>query len=145
MRRFLTFVLACAMAGGVAVMAEKAKTPEDLSASMKKIGTSQQALGKAIQAMAYADAKKNLGVIKSEIKDAGNFWEIKKKADAVKFTEDVVVKIDALDKLLEAKTPDQAAINTANRDVAVTCAGCHKVYRGTDDNNKFIIKPGTVS
>jgi cytochrome c556 len=145
MRRFLTFVLACAMASGVALVAEKAKTPDDLSAAMKKIGTSQQALGKAINAMAYPDAKKNLATIRSEVKDAGAFWELKKKADAVKFTEDVVTKIDALDKLLEAKTPDQAAITAASREVATTCAGCHRVYRATDDNNKFIIKPGTVS
>jgi cytochrome c556 len=138
-------MLAFAMAGGVALMAEKAKTPEDLSAAMKKIGTTQQALGKAINAMAYPDAKKNLAVIRSEVTDAGNFWALKKKADAVKFTQDVVTKIDALDKLLDAQTPDKAAITAANRDVAVTCAGCHKVYRTTDDNNKFIIKPGTVS
>ena len=52
MRRFFTCMLAVAVAGTV-VMAEKAKTAEDIDKAMKKVGTTQQAVNKAIQAMAY--------------------------------------------------------------------------------------------
>jgi cytochrome c556 len=145
MRRFLTYVLALAMTGSVAVMAQKAKTAEDLEKSMKKIGPAQQAVSKAINAMAYADAKKQLATIKTELVDAENFWVVKKRADATQFTKDTVTKIDELDKLLAAKTPDQAAITAAYRAVGASCNTCHKVYRGVDENNQFIIKPGTVS
>lgn len=145
MRRFLSYVLACAVASGAVVMAQKAKTPEDLQKSMKRIAPAQQAVNKAIQAMAYADAKKQLSVIKTELMDAQNFWVVKKRDDATKFTQETVGKIDALDKLLDAKTPDQAAITAAYRDVGTSCNSCHRVYRSTDENNQFIIKPGTVS
>jgi cytochrome c556 len=145
MRRIVTYVLACAVVSGIAVSAEKAKTADDLQKAMKKVGPAQQALNKSIQAMAYADAKKQLAVMKSEIVDAENFWVVKKKDDAVKFSHETVAKIDALDKLLDAKTPDQAAVTTAYREMGASCNGCHRVYRGTDENNQFIIKPGSVS
>jgi cytochrome c556 len=127
MRSFFSYVLMCALVGGAMVTAEKAKTAEDLQKSMKKIGPAQQAVNKAIQAMAYADAN------------------LKKKDDATKFTQETVAKIDALDKLLDGKSPDQTAITTAYREVGASCASCHRVYRSTDENNQFIIKPGTVS
>lgn len=145
MRRFLSYVLACAIASGAVVMAQKAKTAEDLQRSMKRIAPAQQAVNKAIQAMAYADAKKQLALIKTELNDAQNFWVVKKRDDATKFTQETVTKIDALDKLLDAKTPDQKAITTAYRDMGASCNSCHRVYRSTDENNQFIIKPGTVS
>jgi cytochrome c556 len=144
MRRFVTYVLAFAMAGGVAVMAEKAKTAEDLDKAMKRIGPAQQAVNKAIQAMAYVDAKKQLDVVKTTLKDAETFWVTKKKADGTKFTDETVMKIDTLEKLLDAKAPDQAAITTAYREVGTACASCHRVYRATDENNNFILKPGSI-
>jgi len=145
MRRFVTYVLTLAMLGSVAVMAEKAKTADDLVKAMKKIGPAQQAANKAIQSMAYADAKKPLATMKSELTDAENFWVVKKRDDATKFTKDAVAKIDTLEKLLDAKTPDPMAISTAYRAVGASCNTCHKAYRATDENNQFIIKPGTVS
>jgi cytochrome c553 len=38
----------------------------------------------------------------------------------------------------------QAKATAAYRDAATSCNSCHKVYRGVDANNQFIIKPGTV-
>jgi cytochrome c556 len=70
---------------------------------------------------------------------------VKKREDATKFTQDTLTKIDSLKKLLDAKTPDQTAITAGYREVGTACATCHRVYRTTDDNNNFIIKPGTVS
>ena len=143
MRRVFTYVLMFAMAGTV-MMAEKAKTADDVVKAMKKVGTTQQALNKAIQGMQYADAKKNVEIMKTTLTDAENFWVLNKKADAQGFSKDVLAKLDALDKMLADKAPDQAKATAAYRESAAACNSCHKVYRGVDANNQFIIKPGSI-
>ena len=65
MRRFLSFVLTFALAGAASIAAEKAKTPQDMDVAMKKVGKTQQDLNKAINAMAYADAKKQVDIMKA--------------------------------------------------------------------------------
>ena len=144
MRRFLTFLLTCAVAGSAVVFAEKAKTADDLDKAMKKVGTTQQAINKAIQAMAYADAKKQAEIVRTTLSDAENFWKLNKKDDAVKFSQDTLAKVDTLEKALAEKTPDNAKVSAAYKEAAASCTGCHRVYRGTDANNQFVIKPGTI-
>ena len=146
MRRFVTYVSTLALIATVAVRAaDKVQTVEELDKAMKKIGPAQQAVNKAIQAMNYAEAKKQLDAIELELKDAQNFWSVKKREDATKFTQETLTKIESLKKLLDTKAPDPMAITTSYREVGTACATCHRVYRTTDDNNNFIIKPGTVS
>ena len=36
-----------------------------------------------------------------------------------------------------------AGVDGSGSSVGTACASCHRVYRTTDDNNNFIIKPGT--
>ena len=90
MRRLLTFILTFALAGTALLAAEKAKTPQDMDAAMKKVGKTQQDLNKAINAMAYADAKKQVEIMKTTLTDAENFWVVNKKADAQQFSKDVI-------------------------------------------------------
>jgi len=144
MRRFLSFVLTFAIAGTALIAAEKAKTADDMDKAMKKVGTTQQTLNKAIQAMAYADAKKQVEILKTTLTDAENFWVLNKKADAQQFSKDVLAKLDVLDKALAEKAPDQAKATAAYREASTACNSCHKVYRGVDANNQFVIKPGTI-
>ena len=144
MRRFVTYLLTFAVAGSVVVLAEKAKTAEDLDKAMKKVGTTQQTINKAIQAMAYADAKKQAEIVKTTLTDAENFWKLNKKDDAVKFSQETLAKLDALETALSDKAPDNAKVSAAYKEAAASCTGCHRVYRGTDANNQFIIKPGTI-
>lgn len=144
MRRFVTYLLTFAVAGSVVVLAEKAKTAEDLDKAMKKVGTTQQTVNKMIQTMQYADAKKNVEIMKATLADAENFWVLNKKTDAQGFSKDVIAKLDALDKILSDKAPDNAKVSAAYKEAAASCTGCHRVYRGTDANNQFIIKPGTI-
>lgn len=144
MRRFVTYLLTFAVAGSVVVLAEKAKTAEDLDKAMKKVGTTQQTVNKMIQTMQYADAKKNVEIMKATLADAENFWLLNKKTDAQGFSKDVIAKLDALDKILSDKAPDNAKVSAAYKEAAASCTGCHRVYRGTDANNQFIIKPGTI-
>jgi cytochrome c556 len=143
MRSMLMFTLVFALTGA-ALMAEKAKTPDDMDKAMKKIGTTQQTVNKQIQSMQFADAKKNVEIMKATLTDAENFWVLHKKTDAQGFSKDVIGKLDALDKLLADKAPDQAKATAAYREAATACNSCHKVYRGVDSNNQFVIKPGTV-
>lgn len=143
MRRFLTLMLALTVAG-TALTAEKAKTADDIDKAMKKIGTTQQTVNKAIQSMAYADAKKQLEIVEGTLKDAENFWVVNKKADAQQFSKDTLAKLDVLEKALTESKPDQMKVTQAYRDAATSCNSCHKVYRGTDANNQFIIKPGSI-
>ncbi len=56
----------------------------------------------------------------------------------------MIAKLDALDKILSDKAPDNAKVSAAYKEAAASCTGCHRVYRGTDANNQFIIKPGTI-
>ena len=144
MRRLLTFVLTFALAGTALLSAEKAKTPQDMDAAMKKVGKTQQDLNKAINAMAYADAKKQVEIMKTTLTDAENFWVVNKKADAQQFSKDVIAKLDALDKTLAEKAPDQAKATAAYKEATAACNSCHKVYRGVNADNQFIIKPGSI-
>jgi|SRR6188472_1085035 cytochrome c556 len=144
MRRLLTFILTFALAGTALLAAEKAKTPQDMDAAMKKVGKTQQDLNKAINAMAYADAKRQVEIMKTTLTDAENFWVVNKKADAQQFSKDVIAKLDVLDKALAEKAPDQAKATAAYKEATAACNSCHKVYRGVDANSQFIIKPGSV-
>jgi cytochrome c556 len=144
MRRLLTFMLTFALAGTALLAAEKAKTPQDMDAAMKKVGKTQQDLNKAINAMAYADAKRQVEIMKTTLTDAENFWVVNKKADAQQFSKDVIAKLDVLDKALAEKAPDQAKATAAYKEATAACNSCHKVYRGVDANSQFIIKPGSV-
>src|SRR3954466_4107979 len=145
MRRFLTFILTFALTGTVLMAAaEKAKTAQDMDVAMKKVGKTQQDLNKAINAMAYADAKKQVEIIKTTLTDAENFWVVNKKTDAQQFSKDVIAKLDVLDKLLADKAGDQARATAAYKEANAACNSCHKVYRGVDANSQFIIKPGTI-
>ena len=143
MRRIYSLLLVVSLAGsGSALIAATAKTPADLQKDMQRAGMAQQALAKSIRSTDYTDAQKQTQELKEALADAHGFWTSKKKADAVKFSADTQAKLDTLQKALTSK--DATAINTAQRDVAVACGACHKVYRATDENNKFIIKPGTI-
>jgi len=144
MRRFLTYMLALTMTGSVAVMAQKATTADDLDKAMKKVSTTQQAVNKAIQSNAFADAKKQVAVVKTALVDAENFWVVNKKDDAIKMSKETIAKVDALDKALSAPAPDAAAVTAAFKEVGATCGACHRAYRATDANNAFIVKPGSI-
>jgi cytochrome c556 len=142
MRRFITYVLAVLIAGSAALVAQKVQTPEDLDKAMKKVGPATGVLNKAIKSMAWADAKKQVDIIEDALKDAHNFWVIKKKDDAIKMSNDAMAKLEGVEDALDKSAPDAAAVTAAARDFATTCLGCHKVYREQDANQQFVLKPG---
>jgi hypothetical protein len=85
-------MLTIVLAGGAAAMAQKAQTPEDLDKVMKKLAPANGAVTKAIQSMAYADAKKQLEVVESLLEDAHNFGVVNKKDDPINFSKDAMAR-----------------------------------------------------
>ena len=145
MRRFSIVIAAAAlMFCSAALLAQKVTTPEELDKTMKKIGPAQQAINKALMANAYADAKTQVQIVRQALTDAENFWTIKKKDDAIKFSREAIGKVDALDKALSAPTPDNAAVMAAFKEIGGACRNCHMTYRVQDENQQFILKPGSV-
>ena len=141
MRRFATYVIAVTMLAGAVLSAQKVTTPEELDKTMKAVGASQGAAGKAINAMAYADAAKSVAATKQLLMDAENFWVANKKDDAVKMSKEVIANLDKLAAILSAPAPDQAAALAALKGAG--CANCHGVYRAGEAGN-FTIKPGSI-
>lgn len=63
----------------------------------------------------------------------------------MKFNKDALAKIDALDKVLSSGTLDVAAATVAYKETGAACRSCHSQYRTEDENNAYILKPGTVA
>lgn len=139
MHRFATLAVAVVMVCGTAVMAQKATTPEQLDAAMKRIGPAQGAAAKAIQAGSFDEAKKNVATVKQALIDAEEFWVVNKKDDAVKMNKDAVAAVTKVEQAL-AGTVNQEAAMAAFKQVGATCGACHKQYRAQDANQQYILK-----
>ena len=146
MRRFVSGVcvlgvlwMSAAVAGAQARM-----KLEDLNRVMKKAGPVQQTLVKALLAGDQATAKSQIAVLKSGIVDAQPFWTTNKRTDAVDISKQVITKIDGLQKLIDSAPLDSKAALAAVQDLNKSCNECHKVYRTTDDDGHYILKPGSV-
>jgi cytochrome c556 len=146
MRRFVSraSVLAIVWVMAAVVAAQGKPELDNLNRVMKKAGPVQQVLVKALVAGDAATARTQLATLKGGIVDAQKFWTDNKRTDAVDVSKTVVKKIDALDKLLSAPALDSTSALAAIKDLNQTCNECHKVYRATDDDGHFILKPGSV-
>jgi hypothetical protein len=145
MRRLLTYttLVLVALASTVAV-AQKVTNPEELDKTMKRIAPAQGATNKAIQSMAWADAKTQVAIVKQALMDSESFWTMNKKDDAVVMVKDSIAKVTAVEQALSAPTPDQQAVLGAFKQVGATCAACHKQYREQDENQQYKLKAGAI-
>jgi cytochrome c556 len=146
MRRFVFWVGVFATVWVMAAVAAAQAKPtlEQLDRVMKKDGPAQQGLVKAIVAGNQATAKQNLLTLQQGIAEAQTFWVANKRADALEFSKTVLKKLDGLDKLLSTPTFDSTTALAAVQDLNKSCTDCHKVYRTTDDDGHYILKPGSV-
>ena len=146
MRRFVSWagVLAVLWMTAAVAAAQAKPTLEQLDRVMKKDGPAQQALVKALVSGNQAGAKTNLATLKSGITEAQIFWVANKRTDAVDFTKTVLKKLDDLDELISGPTLDSTVALAAVQDLNKSCTECHKVYRTTDDDGHYILKPGSV-
>jgi cytochrome c556 len=129
---------------GSILLAQKITTPEELDKAMKKVQPAMQAAQKALKSEAYPDVKTQLATIRQVMIDSREFWVLHKKDDAIKANQDVVAKLDAVDKLLSATPVDPAAVVAGMKEMGGACLSCHKVYRERDSENNYILKPGSV-
>jgi cytochrome c556 len=145
MRRLSICIPALMLAlAGTVLVAQKVATPEDLDKTMKEIAPAQTAVAKAIESMAWADAKAQIAIVKQALTDTEPFWATRKKDDAVKLLKDAVVKVTAVEEAISAPMPDQQAALAAFKQVGATCAACHKQYREQDENQQYRLKAGTI-
>ena len=129
---------------GSMALAQKITTPEELDKAMKKAGPALQATGKAIGSGDYAEAAKQLAIAKQVINDSREFWVQHKKEDALEANKETIAKIEAVEKLLTAPSPDKAAAAAAVKQVGAACRPCHEEYRVRDADNKWVLKPGSI-
>jgi len=136
-------LLACS-AVIVGAQSAKVSTPEELDKVMKRAGPAMQATTKAVGAGVYADVKTQIATVKQAVLDSQSFWVEHKREDALKFNKDTLAKIEDFEKLVTAPTVDAAATAAALKQVGAACRSCHQVYRATDADNNFILKPGSI-
>ena len=123
-------------------LAQKVTSVEELDKTMKRVGQAQQGINKAVQSMSYADARKNIPVVRQAMLDSETFWVTRKKDDAIKATKETVAKLDALDKVL-AGSPTAATATAAFKEVGGACRSCHMTYR-EQVGDDYRLKPGTA-
>ncbi len=141
--RVYAAVLLCGLSAAV-VGAQKITTPEQLDKVMKKSGPAMQATQKAMGAGSFADARTQMATVKQAVLDSQTFWVEHKREDALKFNKDTLAKIDAFEKLIAGDKVDPATATAALKEVGAACRACHKVYRATDAEDNFILKPGSI-
>ena len=146
MRRFGIGVvwLAAVWLAVVTVAAQGVLKAEDLDKIMKRDGPAQQALVKAVIAGNPEAAKTQLQTLQAGIAETQTFWVANKRTDAVEISKTVQKKLEGIGKLLAAPKLDSEATLAAVQDLNRSCTECHKIYRATDDDGRYILKPGSV-
>jgi len=129
---------------GTVALAQKVTSPDGLDKTMKRIAPAQGAAGKAIQAMAWTDAKAQIAIVKQALTDTESFWVSIKKDDAVKMLKDSIARVTALEEAVSAPMPDQQAVLGAFKQVGAACTACHKQYREQDENQQYRLKVGSI-
>jgi cytochrome c556 len=144
MRRLVMTVAALAVAGAGVVVAQKVSTTDDLDKVMKRASAFRQ-VDKAIQSNNAGDAKAQLAIVRQAVLDSQSFWIEHKKDDAVKLNKEALAKIDELEKTLSAQPFDIATATAKFKETGGACRSCHQQYRAEDENNNYILKPGSVA
>jgi len=144
MRRYVWLAVLLLGWSGSVVLAQKVSSSDGLDKVMKNAGRASAAVSKAVGAKAYADVKTQLPALRQAVRDSQAFWAEKHKADGVKFANDVLAQIDELEKEVSAPAPDAAKVSATVRAMGTACGSCHRVYRATDEENNFIVKPGAM-
>ena len=143
MRLFVVYAAAACVVLGSAVIAQKVTTPAELDKVMKKAGAFRQ-VDKAIQSNKIDDAKKQLEIVENAVEESRNFWIEHKREDALKLNKAALEKLDALEKVLSANKLNVMNAATAFKEAGGACRACHQIYRAEDENNQYVLKPGSV-
>lgn len=147
MRRFTvcSTVAAVVLVGGIGLAQAPSKiaTLADHVALMKSTAQANGALNKSLGSGAFADAKTAAATLRADFTTLRTFWNEKKNAEAVKIVSDGLSRLDAIDKILAASAPDQAAAQAAAKEFGgSTCATCHKTMREGDAQTGYRFRAG---
>ena len=149
MRRFKIYttcaVVALAAAVATAQAPAKIATLQDHVALMKSNAQANGTLNKAVNSGDFATARMQVATLRQNLTTLQTFWMEKKNAEAVKVVKEGLGRLDALDKMLAAPAPDQAATQAAAKEFGGnTCGACHKLYREGDAQSGFKFKSGVL-
>ena len=126
MHRFVVSSICLAAFAAAIVVAQapaKIATFEDHAALMKANAQANGALGKALGSGAFADGRTQVTALRQNFRTLETFWTEKKNDTALKIVKEGLTRLDALDKMLQAPAPDQAAAQAAVKEFAgATCA-----------------------
>ena len=136
--------VALAILSVAVVGTQKVSTPEELDKVMKGVGKANQGVQKAMTAKSYADVRSQIATVRQGVLDSQNFWIEHKRDDALKFNKDTLAKIDEFQKVIATDTVDETVAQSALKAVGAACRSCHQVYRTTDADDNFILKPGSL-
>jgi hypothetical protein len=130
--------------GGAPVMAPaKIATLQDHAMLMKANAQANGALNKALGSGAFADARTQVGTLRTNFTTLRTFWTEKKNAEALKVVNDGLSRLDAMDKVLGAAAPDQMAAQAAAKEFGgATCQACHKMMREGTPETGFRFREG---
>lgn len=130
---------------GAMVLAQKVTTADELDKAMKKVQQANMAANKAVGSGNFAEAAKQLAIVKQAIADSREFWVQYKKEDALAANKETLAKIEVVEKMLAAPAPDAPAIQAAfKQQIGPACRQCHEKYRVRDAENNWILKPGSI-
>jgi cytochrome c556 len=147
MSRFLVWIpVSAIVVVGVVVGAQaKLTTVEEYAKAMKANAQAVGALNKSLASGGFADARTQVAALRQNYMALNVFWTEKKKDDAVAIVKDGLSRLDALDKILAAPTPDAMAAQGAVKEFAgATCGACHKLYREGDAQSGYRFKAGVL-
>jgi cytochrome c556 len=133
---------------GAALLAQapaKIATLADHAALMKSNAQANGTLNKSLGSGAFADARMAVATLRANYTTLRTFWTEKKRDEALKIVNDGLARLDALDKLLAAPTPDQMAAQAAAKEFGGnTCGACHKQFRDGDAQTGFRFRDPTI-
>ena len=113
---------------------------------MKSNAQANGALNKALGSGAFADARTQVGTLRTNFRTLETFWTEKKRDEPLKIVKEGLNRLDGLDKMLAAAAPDQMAAQAAAKEFGgATCAACHKQFREGDAQTGFKFRePGIL-
>jgi hypothetical protein len=138
-------LVAVVLAGAVALAQAPAKiaTFQDHAALMKSNAQANNALGKALGSGSFADARAQVGTLRTNFTTLRTFWTEKKNETALKIVNEGLTRLEGLDKILGASAPDQMAAQAAQKEFAPnTCQACHKQFREGTAETGFKFRAG---
>src|ERR1700722_5196792 len=131
----------CVLAGCLAAAIAAtlwAEVDADYQAAMKGAAGAFGRLKKDIDAKAADDAAKDATEVAQNYRKMGAYWKAHSADDAMQLCKDGFAAATAVSKAATAGNMDEAAAQFKN--VAGTCAGCHKAHRDKAADGSYSIK-----